>query len=457
MIIRPPSIDLVMITRDDRPLRKRVAESIRRQHGVQIRFHRVLGTPRPTDPNRWATIARARNSAAGCGDSPWVMFLDDDVVLAPDCVARLHQALSARADHAALAADYLGEARSRSIKTPHVSMGATLFRRSVLQRYRFRWEGSKCECLCCCEDLRRHGFRIGYLPTARAEHLKKESAPSPDAQHHRLEPADPPPAEDAKVLVAFNRRDVHRFRDAFLRTLRASGNHQEVIVVGYGLYPSERRLLSGSSGVHVMNRPVNGQMPPVRRLHDFGEIVSQLPPQTPVAYWDAGDVVFQDRLEPLWRLTRQYPDKLLAVREPKGFPHNQAIFGWTLSIRHPAKRRRAFELFRSRPFLNSGFAAGTAAAMGRYFREANRLRHSADLRGTSDWGDQSALNLYCHSDQDRWQEIPEGWNYCVHDRGFREVQCLPSGRFVSSRNTPIHVVHGNARSLAKLAIIRSVS
>ena len=118
-------------------------------------------------------------------------------------------------------------------------------------------------------------------------------------------------------------------------------------------------------------------------------------------------------------------------------------------------RRRAFELMATHPFLNSGFAAGTAATMQKYFAEAVRLRQSPELRGTTDWGDQTALNLYCHSDGSRWQEIPEHWNYCVHDRRVGELHVTPNGRVVSGNQTPIHVVHGNARSLAKMAILRS--
>lgn len=456
MIPDTPTIDLAVLTRDDSPLMPTVSEAIRRVRGVNLLVHRIIGSPRPDDPHRVATIARARNTAVQQTRTPWLMFLDDDVVLAPDCVARLHHALAARPEYAGLGADYLGEARPRRTSY-HVTMGATMFRTSALHRYPFRWETSKCECLCCCEDLRRTGSRVEYLSGARAWHLKKLQAdnPVPATESICVAPAvDPSLAEKAKILVAFNRRDVRRFQEAFLRTLRASGNQQEVIVVGYGLYPSEIRMLSASRGVRVIRKVVNGQMPPIRRMQDFAEIVRGFEPDTPVAYWDASDVIFQSSLAPLWQLTRQFAGKLLAVREPKGFPHNAAIAGWTKSIDHPYYSRHAFELFSTRPFLNSGFGAGTAAAMQAYFTEATRLRASAELRGTTDWGDQSAMNLYCHSDENRWQEIPQGWNFCVHDRPRGAVHVTPDGRVVSHNQTPIHAVHGNARSLRKLAIIR---
>ena len=450
-----PTIDLAILTRDQRPLSPTIARSIQQQRAVSLRVHRVIGTPQG-DEHRVATIARARNEAIELSKSPWLMFLDDDVAMAPDCVARLHHALVARPNFAAFGADYLGEARRGS--SPHVSMGATLFRRSALNATPFRWEPQKCECLCCCEDVRARGSRIEYLPSARAWHLSKSRIFCDQSriqaelrQQAAASASDPKLSAEAKVLAAFNRRDFRRFREAFVPSLRDAGNQCEVIAVGYGLYPTELRLLSKMPGVHVINQRVNGQMPPVRRLTDFGMVLQHLPSETPVAYWDTSDVIFQGDLNPLWQLTKEYSDKILAVREPLGFPHNQAIFGWSRTIANPASRRQVFQMLSQNPFLNSGFAAGTAKSLKAYFDHAPELRRTI-LRGTSDWGDQTALNVYCHQDPDRWQEIPEGWNYCVHDRPRREVYVQPDGRVVSRSGVPIHVVHGNARSMRKLAI-----
>jgi hypothetical protein len=234
-----------------------------------------------------------------------------------------------------------------------------------------------------------------------------------------------------------------------LKTLRSHGNQEPVSVIGYGLYPSEQRQVAALPGVLATFRPYNGVAVPVRRLRDFQSIVQGFAPHTPVAYWDAGDVIFQNSLTPLWQLVREHPDKLLAVREPKGYPDNKAVAGWTSSIRDPAARAYAFDLLSTRPFLNSGFAAGTAATMLAYLREADRLRNSSALRGTSDWGDQTALNLYCYSNEARWHEIPEGWNYCVHDRRAGEVKIGRDGRITSRRGSGVYVCHGNARSLAR--------
>jgi hypothetical protein len=461
-----PIIDLVVLSRSHDPLAAEVAQGVAAQRGVRVRLHRLVGGARPSDVNRWETIARKRNTAKRLGYSPWLMFLDDDVVLSPDCAATLLEGLRQRPAYGALAADYMQEARLPDARA-HVGMGATLFRRSALARVRFRWADGRCECQCCCDDLRAAGIGIGYLSTARAVHRSPVSCgagvlpafcgaavspafceaggtPTPQMTTPADAAAGPP-----RILAAFDRLHCVSFRRQFLGSLRAAGNREWVTAVAYGLYPGEVRVVEGQPGVDVWPLPVNGVMPPVRRLHDFQLVLETLPPLTPVAYWDAGDVLFQDSLAGLWEQVRKCSDKLLAVREPKAHPGNKAIAAWTLTIHDPRARRRAFDLLAQRPFLNSGFAAGTAAAMLVYLREAERLRRGPELAGSSDWGDQTALNLYCHSYPERWREVEDGWNYCLHDRRPREVLVLPQGRIGRRDRRPVHVVHGNARSLAK--------
>ena len=150
-------VDLILLSRDLSIPRRDVWDGIMAQTGVVLRVHRVTGPPRPGDVNRHETIARARNQARNVGDAPWVMLLDDDVVLAPDCLARLVEGLIARPEFAALAADSDGRMRSglEHWDYPrHVGMAAVMFRRERLAELNFRWEDGKCECLCCCEDLR---------------------------------------------------------------------------------------------------------------------------------------------------------------------------------------------------------------------------------------------------------------------------------------------------------------
>src|SRR5215469_16340717 len=117
-----PWVDLLVLSRSAAPLESEVQNAIADQQNVRLRVHRVVGARLPTDVNRWQTIARARNDGKTHGTSPWVMFLDDDVVLARDCIARLHAELSRRPAYGALAADYLSETVQADARG-HVSMG----------------------------------------------------------------------------------------------------------------------------------------------------------------------------------------------------------------------------------------------------------------------------------------------------------------------------------------------
>jgi hypothetical protein len=170
MTFQVPTIDLVVLTRDTSALDRQVQRGIESQKGVRVIVHRIIGTRYPEDPNRWSAIVRARNRGKRCGNAGWLMFLDDDVVLAADCVRRLFDGLQERPLFGALGADYLGESRGRII-WPHVAMGAALFRRRALAQIEFRWTGNHCECLCCCRDLRRQRIGIGYLPEAQTRHI----------------------------------------------------------------------------------------------------------------------------------------------------------------------------------------------------------------------------------------------------------------------------------------------
>ncbi len=453
----PCDVDVIVLHRPGQLPPDAVLQAIQHQRMVQVRLHLQVGAPRPTDQNRWETIARARNSARQLGTAPWVMFVDDDVLLDPDCLATLLGELRASPDLGAVAADFSKELH-RPERAGHIGMGATLFHRSVLQRLNFRFTDKLCECWCACLDLRHNGFEIRYSSAARVFHPylpAQHQAPEchhPDSQAAVREPSASTP--EPRILAAFDRRDIDRFEHQFLKTLRSHGNRQTVTAVAYGLYPSERRRVESLDGVQLDWQSYNGQMVPVRRVADFARHLEQVDPRTPIAYWDVADVVFQDSLDELWQTVKSVPDRVLAVIEPKGYPYNQIIPAWSLSIHDPHHAQQAFELLQRNPFLNSGFAAGSAAAMRRYFRSAAAMRQGPELYGTSDWGDQMGLNLYCHTHPHLWQPVDPRWNYCVHDRAQGEVRVTPQGRIVSRSGSRISVAHGNARSLRQFAILR---
>mgnify|MGYP003675470411 CR=1 FL=1 len=445
-----PTVDVLMLCRPHSKPRPSVLEAIHRQRDVHVRLHVGTGWPHNTDRNRWQTIARARNQIKQRATADWVMFVDDDVLLDPQCIAMLVHRLECSPTLGAVAADYDLENQT-SIDAGHVGMGACLFRGEVLNTVQFRFTTNQCECACCCEDLRQQGIGITYCGIAGATHLGKANHHAAPVQRQTSSPS--PSATSPYVLAAFDRRDFQRFEHQFLRSLRSWGNLGPVIAVTYGLYPSEIRRLTQFPNVHVVARPSNGKMVPVRRLHEFAEITQRLPAEAAVAYWDVSDVVFQTRLDSLWHAVAMRPDVVHAVIEPKGYPYNAVIPAWSLSIRDPWHRSHAFELLKRHPFLNSGFAAGTAATLHRYFSAAHRMRTGPELVGTTDWGDQMGLNLYCHQQPHRWHAADEGWNYCVHDRSVGEVTVSPEGLVISRRIGKIPVVHGNARSLRQFAIL----
>ncbi len=81
-----------------------------------------------------------------------------------------------------------------------------------------------------------------------------------------------------------------------------------------------------------------------------------------------------------------------------------------------------------------------------YLREGDRLLNST-LRGVLYWGDQVALNYYLHSNPEVWHEISDGWNYCIIFRDPRTYRIRTDGRVESAGGDPVHVVHGNGRTL----------
>jgi len=439
-----PTVDTVVLTRAAEALPPEVERGIRCQSGAAIVLHRVVGEPQPTDHCRWQTIARARNEGKRLGGAPWLMFVDDDVVLEPGCVAALIDELSRRPMYGALAADYLGERCDGQIPR-HVAMGATLFRRQALERIYFRWGVRKCECQCCCDDLRQSHWGIDYSRSARAHHLAEDQ--SAQALNNGVNGKSHVSTATGMVLAAFNRRDLLRFHEQFLGSLRASGNPETVVPLAVGLDPGECQRLVEAPGLNPEFRDENGINVARRRLRDFAEITAALPPSTPVASWDAGDVIFQSPLQPLWDLIRAHPGQLLAVREPIDLSHNAVMKEWYESIADPQARREVQQTIRARPILNSGFVAGEAGTLAQYYRTVAGWYETPRLAGSSDWGDQLALNVYCHSNPALWHEVSEGWNYCLLGRDHKSYVHCADGRYVDLRGLPVHVVHGNARTL----------
>jgi hypothetical protein len=145
-----------------------VMEALEHQGHVAIQHHVAPG-PRLPGESRVAAIARARNHAKELGSAHYVMFLDADVILPPGGIEALIRGLIFDPRYAALGISYEEPVPPGAM---HVAMGAVLFLRPILARIEFRAEPDRCECLSCCEDIRRMGYRIDYLPGFRARHLR---------------------------------------------------------------------------------------------------------------------------------------------------------------------------------------------------------------------------------------------------------------------------------------------
>jgi hypothetical protein len=204
-----PEVDVLMLCRPGTQPPSNVLAAIEGQRGVQVRLHIEAGCAKPSDQVHWETIARARDIIKRRGHAPWAMFVDDDVLLHKDCIEVLLNALKHSPTLGAIAADSEGD-QVRHHWSGHVGMAACLFRRPVLEAVQFRSDRETCECACCATDLRTSGWGITYCSAAKAVHLRNSgSAPNMDP---------------GVVLAAFDRRDIQRFREQFLWSLRRADN-----------------------------------------------------------------------------------------------------------------------------------------------------------------------------------------------------------------------------------------
>ena len=253
-------------------------------------------------------------------------------------------------------------------------------------------------------------------------------------------------------MAAFDRKHYRLFLGRFLATLRETGNNEVVTAVVSGLYPSERQRLASIPNVEVFVSS-GADVPARQRLSDFPSVIANWPDDQPVAYWDAGDVVFQASVAPLWDIARANPDRYLAAREVATAEQNTIAREWVETIRNPKSRARALELYLKSPIINSGFGAGTVKAVKRMLEQTHRLLHSEATMGSTDWGDQTALNLACHSNPDAWLEIPMEWNYCLCWRPRNAYRVRPDGRVQRLDGGVIRAAHGAGGNLSPWDLI----
>ena len=217
--------------------------------------------------------------------------------------------------------------------------------------------------------------------------------------------------------------------------------------MAYGLTSRELRSLQMEHRVAAVSLSANDVSPARRRMRDFQDAIKGLPPGTPVAYWDAGDVVFQNDLSGLWKLVESHPDKLLVAAEADKVDRTDGVMAhWIQSISDSGCREEVLSLLCGEYILNSGFAAGTVRTLTEYLLHADVLRDSELLAGSTDWGDQVALNIYCRSDPDRFLEIDSTWNYVPFGRSDPGARFTKDGYYQCWGRT-VNVVHGAGGSL----------
>jgi len=166
-------VDILTVLGVGRKIQEPVLEALKIQGEVQLKHYIVEDTFHQPNEDRIQAIAQVRNRAKKMGNAHYVMFLDDDVVLPPKGIEKLVYAIFFNPHYAAIGIDYQGHSQP-SPWTNHVAMGAVMFVRPILERIHFRTEPNRCECDCCCEDIRRMGYLIDYLPGIKAKHLKQD-------------------------------------------------------------------------------------------------------------------------------------------------------------------------------------------------------------------------------------------------------------------------------------------
>jgi glycosyltransferase involved in cell wall biosynthesis len=291
-----PQVDLAMLTRHGGPLHPEVERGFREQRAVNLVVHRIVGSARSQDRCRWDAITRARNEGKLRGSAPWLMFLDDDVVLDPQCISTLVNELARRPAYAALAADYLGESREGAIAS-HVSMGATLFRRQVLEQLHFAWRDKKCECQCCCDELRRLHWGIDYCQSARARHLPKTEIGESPTEGECL-------GENSIITcMCVTRNRVSLLRRSVQCFLHQTYPYRELVIVYESDDDATRQFLAElrESSIHPLEVPAV----PRFTLGSLRNIALQAGTGKYVAQWDDDD----------WHSPVRLAEQMKAIRE----------------------------------------------------------------------------------------------------------------------------------------------
>lgn len=126
--------------------------------------------------------AKARNHIKQYAISePYVLMLDNDVVMPPRAIKTMVAFLDTHKDFAAIALRKQTRVHTSetlfekfTVEEPnHVDMSCVLFRRVILEQHYFTVDRNRggCECQHCCDTLRAQGWRIGFINELIARHI----------------------------------------------------------------------------------------------------------------------------------------------------------------------------------------------------------------------------------------------------------------------------------------------
>ena len=162
-------VDVIMIIGANRIAKREVLESLNEQ-GIPFNFYVQRDTLRLS--SKIENIVHTRNIAKHLGNSPFVMWVDDDMVLPKEGIKLCLQFLLSHPNFGAVGINGQKPVTFNPFRN-HIGMASILVYRNLLDEITFRFERETkwCECMCFCDDLRKKNFLVDYLPGLRATHL----------------------------------------------------------------------------------------------------------------------------------------------------------------------------------------------------------------------------------------------------------------------------------------------
>ena len=195
--------------------------------------------------------------------------------------------------------DVLGQSCA-GVPATHVGIGATLFRRDALDLVTFRWEPGRCECICCCDDLRKQLIGIDYADGLVADHVDIGSQSWAANNSEHLVPC---------IFAQVRRSNVSGFMK-LLRELRGVSTGERLLVDAVELSPSQLARLR-VAGVEIIPKTSQEQTSKEQPMSDTIRVLDGLHSLTPIGYFqDFGEVSIECSLSAIWTCVSSNPSRV---------------------------------------------------------------------------------------------------------------------------------------------------